>query len=182
MLIPIGLLPQRIVERLNTAGSKHLLQTVELCEGDPTPAISDDMFQAYLGFVHNFTAMNLDAQAFGYSVGENGVVRFLALLPQDNAKGCVSCKNGPGVPTEKDAKLYFVDCDPSVKPEDLVLRCWIRSRPMDTAGLSSEDILQLFHFTKQNRDMFAVVISPRLEGVKAICVRLTQNGYEEIER
>ena len=47
--------------------------------------------------------------------------------------------------------------------------------------MSSTDIYQLYILTLQNPLSFGIVISPRGKGLKALCVRLTRSGFNEID-
>jgi len=55
------------------------------------PTICLTLIQKYLALVHAFTAVGLEAQATAYSY-ENGTIRYLALLLQENRTFCVSDK------------------------------------------------------------------------------------------
>ena len=45
-----------------------------------------------------------------------------------------------------------------------------------------DEIIQLYHYTSQNKVYFCIIISPRSSGVKMLCVKLTDEGYNEIKR
>ena len=46
--------------------------------------------------------------------------------------------------------------------------------------MSPTDIIQLFMLNQQYPNLFAVVLSPREEGLKALCVRLTKAGRNKV--
>jgi len=50
--------------------------------------------------------------------------------------------------------------------------------PIFDAFMSLEDIFQLYWLRKQDYHSFGIVLSPRRNGVKALCVHLTDNGFE----
>ena len=50
------------------------------------------------------------------------------------------------------------------------------------AFMSSTDLFQLYLLTSINKRAFGIVISPRIEGAKVLCVRLTDNGFKIIQR
>jgi len=59
--------------------------------------------------------------------------------------------------------------------------CYLLTHPRHSVFLSAEEILQLYDHTLLNPRSYAIVLSPRNEGVKALCVRLTQDGFRMIE-
>jgi len=56
------------------------------------------------------------------------------------------------------------------------------THPRCRAFLSSTDLYQLYSLQKNDKNYFAIVISPRKYGQKILCVHLTQDGLREIER
>jgi len=46
--------------------------------------------------------------------------------------------------------------------------------------MSPTDILQLYSLNNENPNLFGIVISPRLAGVKVLCVRLTREGKDKV--
>ncbi len=71
---------------------------------------------------------------------------------------------------------------PLNKDEHYIPRCWIHTHPCFKAFMSSTDIYQFYAGECQYRHSFGIVLSPRAEGVKALCVHLTDDGFEEIGR
>jgi hypothetical protein len=57
-------------------------------------------------------------------------------------------------------------------------RCWIQTHPKFLAFVSSTNVCQLHGCACQNRHSFAVVISPRRDGLKMLCVHLTRAEFE----
>jgi len=53
--------------------------------------------------------------------------------------------------------------------------------PMLHAFMSSQDIVQLYHLRREDDNSFGIVLSPRREGVKALCVHLTDEEYERMK-
>jgi len=47
--------------------------------------------------------------------------------------------------------------------------------------MSSIDLFQLYCLTRQNSDSFDIVISPRMEGIKLLCVHLSNEGMQRIK-
>lgn len=106
-----------------------------------------------------------------------GLVRYLALLPQINKVGTVESLDASI--TEMDALEQFSGMEPIQDP--CTVRCWINTHPRYKALMSSTDIYQLYGIALTNRSSFGIVISPRMEGVKALCVHLTDEGFNWID-
>jgi len=71
-------------------------------------------------------------------------------------------------------------------PDRLRLRCWVHTHPDHEAYMSALDLIQLFWLRKNSKgaydDTFGIVLSPRRSGVKALCVHLTDQGFQVMER
>jgi len=122
------------------------------------PLLSHDLISKFLGRVHSFTTVGLEAQATAFSFHADGVVSYLALLPQHNRVSSVEDRAGDI--TELNAVEAFAAGDH--RPGDgYIQRCWIHTHPRFKAFMSSIDIFQMFLNTKTNPSSFGVVISPR---------------------
>ena len=75
----------------------------------------------------------------------------------------------------------FAQIEQRSEPGAYVPRCWIHTHPRFKAFRSSTDIIQLFGCACQNPHSFGIVIFPRGEGLKVLCVRLTSAGFEKIQ-
>ena len=174
----------------------HLISSYELrlmnrsCDWGtrPVPVLSFDLIQTFLAHVHNFTAVGLEAQATAYSYGD-GVVQYLSLTPQINEISNVTTRNSDI--TELNSLQRFCTIDPTKNIELFKMRCWIHTHPLYKAFMSSEDIVQLYWLRKDelhdsespsNGKSFGIVISPRQEGVKALCVHLTDEAFVRMKR
>ena len=124
--------------------------------------------------------LDLEPQAIAFSFKEDGVIKYLTLLPQRNRVGDVTDREGG--PTEIDAVQKFSELDPQNIDGNYIPRCWIHTHPCFKAFMSSTDIYQLHGFACQYRHSFGIVISPRGEGLKALTVHLTEDGFEETGR
>ena len=47
--------------------------------------------------------------------------------------------------------------------------------------MSAVDLCQLFMHRLQNEDAFGIVLSPRKQGIKALCVHLTNQGFLKLK-
>jgi len=122
------------------------------------PLLSHDLISKFLGRVHSFTTVGLEAQATAFSFHADGVIRYLALLPQHNRVSSV--EDWAGDITELNAVEAFAAGDH--RPGDgYIQRCWIHTHPRFKAFMSSIDIFQMFLNTKTNPSSFGIVISPR---------------------
>jgi len=124
--------------------------------------------------------VGLEAQASAFSYGPDGIINCLALLPQVNKVSSVSSRDDG--PTEFDAIQRFCEMDPHDGRGLYCTRCWIHTHPRFKAFMSSTDICQLFGCACQNRHSFGIVISPRRDGLKMLCVHLTKAGFEEMKK
>ena len=124
-------------------------------DGRPIPTISFDLLSYFLGFVHNFTVMSLEAQATAFSFDQNGVIKYLALLPQVNEVDTLTA-------IEK-------FCQKTRQPVDACIpRCWIHTHPMYKGFMSSTDLYQLCGNYCQNPESFGIALPPRKEGLKVL--------------
>jgi len=136
------------------------------------------LIKCFLANVHAFTVLGLEAQATAFSSGENGVVNYLAKLPQTNTPTNVTSRD-PGV-TELDSVQRMEAMNPQASP--FVPRCWIHTHPRWRAFMSATDIFQLYLCACQFHLSFGIVISPRVKGLKVLCVHLTEIGFTEGRR
>jgi len=116
-------------------------------------------------------------QATAFSYGNDGAVSYLAFLPQINTVSQVTDREGGR--TEYDAVQYFAEhC--GKQEDEFRLRCWIHTHPAYKAFMSGLDLCQMYYLRCQNPDSFAIVLSPRKKGVKALCVHLTDAGFAKL--
>ena len=101
---------------------------------------------------HSFTTVGLEAQATAYSVGSDGVINNLVLLPQINRVSTVEDDDSSPV-TEVDALQMMEDQNPDHVGE-FKLRCWIHTHPRFKAFMSSTDLYTLHTLTRQNPHLF----------------------------
>jgi len=142
--------------------------------------LSIDVITKFLAHVHAFTAVGLEAQATAFSFTAQGDVKYLAFLPQKNYVDKVISVEG-GL-TETDAMRKFAEAEPPKSYEGYIPRCWIFTHSRGKAYMTSEELYQLYLRSKTNRNFFSIVLAPRDSGVKALCVQLTQVGFNEIEQ
>jgi len=114
----------------------------------PMPVISYDLILSFLAYVHNFTSVGLEAQATAFSYKNDGIVRYLALLPQVNAVDTVTTADT--MISELNAIEKFAS-DESKNVAFFRDWCW------------------------------CIVVSPRREGIKVLCVHLTEKGFEKLD-
>ena len=175
---------------LTTPELKHMQLGNDLREHEPTPVLSLDVILQFLAHVHAFTFVGLEAQAIAYSYGESGTIKYLALFPQKNKEYTVNdiTVNEHGNPLSYHVAVNnaFSDLDSRDVLEDLddlhdyVPRFWIFTHVKSKAFMSPSDIIRLYNLNLKNPNMFAIVISPKLEGVKALCVRLIDQAKDVI--
>jgi len=180
------------------------------------PSFSNELIPKFLSRVHSFTTVGLEAQATAFSFGEDGAIKYLALLPQRNKVSTVTSQAEnkedelpPEIATperrivmveaavnavmgaliirtitsawktsEFDAVDIFEKLDLKFRSETYISRCGIHTHPRFKAFMSSLDIYQLYGMTQQNPRSFGIVLSPRGEGLKALCVHLAQDQQE----
>ena len=147
----------------------------------PVPVIATDMLVKFLAHVHCNTVVGYKSQAFGYTHPCCDTIKYLGIFPQKNTlefvKG-INCDIGDVPP--------FDSCgmDETSPGTEGVYKmcCWIITHPTSKPFLTNDEIIQLYHYTSQNKDCFCIIISPRSSGVKMLCVKLTDEGYDEIKR
>ena len=171
------------------AAEDHLLKKMQrISDRLPCPPVlSLALFRKFLARVHAFTALGLEAQATAFSVEKNGVINLLAFLPQTNEvlrviqrETTVVDGESVALPTEIDAFDRFRSLVPPNSDDTYVTRCWIHTHSRPKAFMSAVDLCQLYNLTFSNPDSFGIVISPREEGIKVLCVRLTEEGRNRI--
>ena len=144
-------------------------------EDQTPPCISCDLIRHFLARAHAFTTVGLEVQASGFSYGPDGVIKYLALLPQVNGVDYVDTREGEA--TEYDAMEQLKKLSTQRGDGEFHQRCWIHTHPRCEAFMSAKDLYQLYVLTQQDRLAFGIVVSPRMKGVKALCVRLTPEGF-----
>ena len=153
------------------------------CAKGVKPRMALSVVVKYLSLVHAFSALGLEAQATAYS-HDNGIIRYLALPPQENLPNSVWEKTSLdriSLDPILTAIEYFNKQEPG-KTGVFTPRCWILSRPRHKPLLSADGLYQLYKKTLKQKNMFALVLSPRGTGIKALCVHLTRSGKKEIDR
>ena len=177
MCAVIWLTPRIPFPRINCFELRHMSSE---CDWGTraVPVLSHDIIQHFLGVAHQFTTLGLEVQASAYSSEDNGVVSYLAFLPQVNTVSEVYDKSS--CPSEFHAVQHFAQV--TGKPADgFRFRCWIHTHPLFKAYMSSMDLCQMYFLRCENPDSFAIVLSPRKEGVKALCVHLTDDGFSRLD-
>jgi len=141
------------------------------------PIISLPMIRLFLGYAHAYTTVGLEVQASGFSCGRDGVIRYLSLFPQINGTSSVS-EDDSSEYTEYDAIMHFQNEDKNDSGE-YFQRCWIHTHPRHRAFMSPVDIYQMYRCeTSGTTYSFSMVISPRIEGLNVLVVRLTEDGMK----
>jgi len=160
---------------------EELNQMEDICDWEyEPPSLAYDLAQKFLARVHSFTTLGLEAQATAFSLTNDGVIKYIALLPQRNRVSSV--EDSLGEVTELDAVNQFSLQDQLPSTDGYIQRCWIHTHPRFKAFMSSVDIFQLFMNARTNPRSFGIVFSPRGYGVKALCVHITKTGLSELER
>ena len=106
------------------------------------------------------------------------MIKYLALFPQQNEISSVS--DLPSGITDSEAYQKFRSVDPSTGDKEFFPRCWIHTHACYQAYMSHVDIFQMFYCIEVQGMSFCMVISPRIQGLKVLGVRLTENGTNEI--
>jgi len=145
--------------------------------GSHPPIVSSDAINEFLARVHAFTALGLEAQAKLYCSDE-GVVKYLAIMPQENYQSSV--QDARACPTEEEVISGFEALDPGIHGR-LRCVCWIHTHAKYYAYMSALDIIQLYYLANRNPRSFGIVLSPKHKGLKALCVRITQEGIDRYE-
>ena len=157
----------------------HLSGDNEWDDSLPKPILSVDLIRKFLAIVHSFTAVGLETQATAFSCGRNDVIKYLGILPQINETHTVtSAEDGP---TDFDLMDGFKMKDPITVNATFFGRCWIHTHPRWKAFMSTLDIVQLYYNERMCGHSFGIVLSPRREGAKALCVALTREGKAHID-
>jgi len=150
----------------------------KLSDDEQAQVISIDVIIKFLSLVHLNTAVGFRSQALAFSDSLDGPVRYLGIIPFDReistAAGLDECNH----------EEIFIKCFGeaySCSPR-FVTRCWIITHPTSSVFLSSEEIVQLYDHTVQDEQCFCVVLSPRNDGMKMLCVQLTTKGSKEIKK
>ena len=183
----VPLVPQVPLESIPSHELKIYLGDVSARSCTPLPVIAQDLVAKFLSRVHAFTAFGLQSEAFAYSHERNGTIKYLLLLPQENAVDSVhsrrlcSSKHNPNDVTFADFMKEMQKYEPQ-RFGAPVQRCWLLTHPRDTPLLSLREIYKLYTMVCHNRKFFAIVFSPKQEGLKAICVQLTTDGFSAIAR
>ena len=119
-------------------------------------------------------------QATAFSCGDHGVIKYLAIFPQINKVNTV--EDVPSELTGFDAITEFQGHDHDTT-SDYFQRCWIHTHARHRPYMSHLDIYQMYRCEESGPAFsFGMVISPRIEGLKVLAVRLTKAGREEIQR
>jgi len=136
------------------------------------PKISLDLIKKFLTRVHAYIAFGLQAIAIGYSHDRNGSIRYLVFPEQQNNVNSV-------VPQKSrfDARVMeeFQKIEPN-KTGTFLKRCVLIAHPGNSACLSREELRQVYCIMHRAESPFALVIAPRAEGPKALCIHLTPTG------
>jgi len=147
----------------------------------PVPVIATDIIVKFLVHVHCNTVVGYKSQAFGYSHPCCDTIKYLGIFPQQNTLEFVK-----GINCDIDDVPSFDSCDmneTSPGTEGIYkMCCWIITHPTSEPFLTKDEIIRLYRYTCKNKDCFCIIISPRSSGVKMLCVKLTDEGYNEIKR
>jgi len=113
-------LPVECTEEIKSAWfgkeeSKHLAKKAERMPEILLPKLARNTVKTFLGFVHNFTTLRVDAEAIAHSNGSNGIIKYLASLPLSQARDMVN---------DSEVKQKFRRCEPYTKPDSYVPQCW----------------------------------------------------------
>jgi len=140
------------------------------------------------------TTVGLEAQATAFYRKTDGVIKYLALFPQVNKPETVFAKEYEGEDTpceyhafQKCETLYGNAEKDDTSLEDMYSTtnfshgCWIHTHPRWKAFMSPLDIFQMYQNQLMQDCLFGKVLSPRQQGVKALCVRISREGFEELE-
>ena len=180
--------PLRDIPDWNKAATRTIDVTEKVGRGQIE--IAEDLVSKFLARVHAFTAVGLQAEAFAYSFGDEGTIKYLVLLPQEatpcsvESKPLKSRKHEPDDLTVADVQQRLQRFGPAEREGCFIQSCWLLTHPRSTVFLTEKEIYKLYLRTKAatNKQMFAIVLSPRNEGLKAICLRLTKTGFNSIDK
>ena len=158
----------------STGGSSRLIKTpptvanqvtITFSMSSPTqnmgviPAIAADLIPTFLAYVHAFTAVGLQAEAFAFSSSQSGEILRLVLPPQTNT-------------------VEGVTTSPYPDSKSPLLRCWLRTKTR-TSVMSHSDIYKMYKNPLANPACLAIVINPKDEK-NPTCVCLSREGFKEI--
>ena len=137
--------------------------------GWPHLILAHDVIEAFLGYVHAFTAVGLEAEAFAYSAAGSTTIDRLLLPPLEGT-------------TQETTGTREVR-NPYNNPAEYDLRCWLRSVPganADTgAPISPRDILKMYTLAQRSRFSFSIVLSPKAYR-GSWCYYLTDEGFQTV--
>jgi len=110
----------------------------------PQPIISKDVIIKFLARVHPFIAVGLETQATAYSFEKDGVIKYLAILPQLNEPARVTTDDD--APSDFTVFEAFKQKNPKTINGTYYGRCWIHTHPRWRTFMSSIDTCQLFFY------------------------------------
>ena len=176
--VPIPLIDRSVREVLGDVKPKGMELVSKLSDDEQVQVISIDVIIKFLALVHLNTAVGFQSQALAFSESIDGPVTYLCTIPFGREKSTTA---GSDIYNHK---KIFSDCfgGSSSCPPRFVTRCWIITHPTSSVFLSSEEIVQLYDHTLQDKQCFCVVLSPRNDGMKMLCVQLTTKGFKTIKK
>ena len=144
-----------------------------------SPTVSEMLIKQFLSLVHLNTIVGLPSQGLAFSASPTSTVNFIGILPQQSS-GSTSAV------TEQEAQMKtlfkgFSEQNPSQGRRKYTMRCLLITHPTSDPFLTSKEIAQLFQYTCSNDKCFAIVISPRNNGLKALCAKLTDEGFGKLK-
>ena len=144
------------------------------------PVVSVDVITRFLSLVHINTVLGLQSQAFGYSSYPVGKIRYLAVFPQVNELQSVYDINKRQY--EILFRQFLLEKEHCTETSGAcVMRCWIITHPTSEVFLEPREIIQLYKYSRPKNNCFCIVLSPRSDGIKIICLRLTNKGFNHIQ-
>jgi len=167
------------IEELDNGTYRHLSSRIEWPESSPLPVISAHAIQLFLGFVHAFTTLGLEAQATAFSCYKAGVIKYIGLFPQKNKRNTVYDVSDSVC--EYDAIVRFQAQVPGTSIDDFVQRCWIHTHSAHRVCMSHIDVYQMYLCERSGPAYsFSIVSSSKVEKAKLLAVRLTEGGRKAI--
>ena len=136
---------------------RHMSGRNDWDESIPVPVISVALIRRFLASVHAFSVLGLEAQATAFSSGNDGVIKYLAILPQLNTPTNVTSRDSGTTEFDATEKLKGIEPD---QPQ-FIKRCRIHTHPRWRAFMPATDIFQLYLCGCLFRQSFGIVISPR---------------------
>ena len=173
-LIPLINRPvQNMLKDWKQKGLEFILKTED--DDEQARVISLELMLKFLSFTHLNTVVGLKSQAMGFSDSPDGSVNHLGIIPFDDKSPTSAKPNKYGlegilVQCFGEDKL-FPFCD-----KTFVSRCWIITHPTSNVFLLSGEILQLYIHIHHNQNCFCIILSPRNNGIKMVCVKLTKRN------